>query len=306
LGINPSWTYALDELTQGSVGYSYSHIEYDYPPAPVLFPNADTHAVFAKLSRRWTEKLTAIADLSYTAYRADASYDYSTVYAQASGIPGFRSARPIDYVSFSLGGKYQHDESLDAWFSVGGQYNHVGANFATEPYPVGVRLVDLGPPPQYELVYQSILVNSQPATDTLGPIFSLGANKQFERDRLGFSYGRQISPSVNSLLLAVDRVTGTWQHQFLEDLTGNLGFSFNRQEFINGGNGGAQTLFFPNLSFYTVDCGLTYNFSKNWSVRGSYQYLLRVIEQNSSVDGGDIDNNQVYLSLNYTFDPLKF
>lgn len=295
-GLGPSWTYFLSERTQATVGYTYMRSDFDFS-IPNFYPNSNNHSVLGRLAHKFTEQLTLLSDLSFTAYIADSTLSNETI----GNVPVqvYSSARPIDYFNFSLGGNYAYDSTLDFQFMVGGQYSYTGSYY-NRITAVNYRLVSLDPP-RYEPVTVQIF-RKFPTQDSLGPVFQIGLTKQFDVDRINVSYARQIMPSINGFLLAMDRVGLTASHQFLPDFIGSLVLGYTHQTYPNSING--QPGFFSSAaSYYSASAELSYHWTENWMTSLSYGFVMR--DWDTQI-GPNANNQQAFITVMYSFDPYKF
>jgi hypothetical protein len=270
----PAWTYALDETTTATLGYAYSHAEYEFSGGDASVQ--DAHTASSELARRLDEQWSASLALSYS--------DYATT--PESGRYSTRS----ESLNALLGLRYAVDDTLEVEVAAGAQYSRTES---ARDVLLGYRPVSLEPP-RFVPVVESLASRS---TAPLAPLFSVTARKRFETLELGLSYSRQISPSFNGLLLETDRVALTGRHSFTETLDGRLALAYYTQ-----GHSGAGGESIADYSSYSLDSALGWRWSPNWSATASYQYLRR----EATAAAPARDSHAVFLSIRYDFDGQVF
>jgi hypothetical protein len=274
--LGPSWTYALDETTSATLGYGYSHADYEFGGGGSSLQ--ESHTATSELLRQIDEHLSASFDLSYSHYSTTRENpDYSTT---------------SDYISGMLGLKYAFGETLSLNASAGAQYTR------TESQYIGYRLLGYIPvsldPLRYAPVVESYSRSLRQDTP-VAPIFSLTARQRFETSELNLNYARQINPSFNGLMLTIDRVSLAGSRRLAESLDGGLTLAYYRQS-----SSDPRTV--ADYSAYSLDGTLTWHWDSHWSARATYQYMIR--EADAAIPNAD--SHMVLLNLRYDFDGFSF
>lgn len=265
--VAPSWSYSLDEKNQASLGYTYSHSRYHYADGRMI--SADNHTVSSSFAHQFNERFSASESLSYTRYDSQSTYQYIS-----------------DYVSFSQGLKYALTPTVALAFSGGLQHSQTQQIFRQPAtFLLNGRLVTQVPPS---------VKNSQ-----LWPLLNVSASKRFETADLALSYSRQITPSVNGVLLQVDSFSLGGNKQFSEVLTGGLSLAYSHQY----GTQSINTVGVSDYAYYSASGDLGYRFSGNLALSASYRYQLR---QLSGAASQNTDNHVVFLNIKYEFDSKYF
>lgn len=276
--IGPTWTYSFSEKTQGAVGYSYTQAEYS--GSVQSYPDSETHAGFAQLTHRHSERLTVEGAASYSSYTGEL--------ARA----GYKNS--IRYTNLSVGLKYAVNQDLDVRLSVGGQFSQSESQFR------GYRLLGYTTtftiPPRLVPVIEPVTLNA-PARDSFGPVFTLSATQRFERSTLNLAYNRQINPSINGALMEFDSLNLTANRELRPGCNASLALSYNHQTYPNASNGT------QDYSYYRAEGSLSYAWSRRWSSVASYRYYLRQSGDNAVLEQ---DSHTVVLTLKYDFDPQTF
>lgn len=171
----------------------------------------------------------------------------------------------IDNYSLNFGGSYQYSPTLS--------FNAM----------VGARFTD-----------ESGIFNQAGARDSsssVGALYSVGMEQQFERGKFKFNYSRDTAPTGRGALLQIDSLNADAEYQLTEQfvvmLTGIANF--------NSATGPDNSL---NRDFYMLEPKLSWTASPQFSVVGGYRYRAQKFEQPEA----SANSNTVFLYLNYQWD----
>ncbi|BCG63735.1 MAG: polysaccharide biosynthesis protein VpsM [Methyloprofundus sp.] len=168
--------------------------------------------------------------------------------------------REVNNHSVTTGMDYRYSETLSFNFMVGARFSGNSTTFA------GITITD----------------------DSIGALFGLGFNKQFEQGYFNFDYSRSITPSSIGKLLQVDSIKFASGY----DLTRNLGLSLTAA--INKTNSANDS----ERIYYSVEPKLIWRFNRQLNLSGSYRFRL---QEYDSIDSRAVSNG-FFVAINYQWD----
>lgn len=171
--------------------------------------------------------------------------------------------RDIQNYNVNAGLDYRYSETLNVNFMAGVRFSSSQSNFN------GLQIED----------------------STIGSVFSLGLQKQFELGSLSMSYSRDISPSGAGELLQVDRFQVNSSYDLTAHLVVSLGAGVNITDSDND----------QGRTYYFVEPQLSWQFSRYMSMSGAYRFRMQEYDNR---DGNAISNG-VFMSLHYQWDQFS-
>lgn len=284
----------------------------------LLVPNSQSENY--RLAPSWTWQWTARDQLILDASYSRTSYNNSFV-GVALTDEGSLNFTGNDTYTLSLGGNHEWSRRLtlngNLFFS-NIQYTGSGSNASTQNlfgFQLGANYAInrlwgasvSGGPVWVDGSGQSLVGVSPAQSSSL----SLGSNANINLSYAGqltkFStgYSNSINPSALGQTLQTHSVFASYSYQLtrhlLVDLTGNFA---NNQSIGGDQSTGSQF----DRSYFTASTGLTWEFTKNWQLKGSYVYSWQDFQQDINVqnlNAGTSDSNVVMLSLGYYWDGIR-
>ena len=239
--VAPSWTYKLDERTDGRFAYTYSDVQYNNAD-DTGFVDYHINSFQASLERVLNERAMASISLLHSQTSND-----NQVNSNNSNLQG--------------GGSYRFSESLSATLFAG--IRRTEADFSQNsliPIFSGDELIGFIP------------LTEDVSRSDWGYTFSGSLRKEFLRGQTNLSASRDISNDINGIPIEVTRARWNNLYRFSETLSGNLNLEWYESE---SNNNARSSL---NRNYYQIEPRFNWDFQQFWRITGSYRYRKQTFD----------------------------
>jgi long-subunit fatty acid transport protein len=147
---------------------------------------------------------------------------------------------------------------------------------------------------------------------SLGSIanISLSYSNQLTQFSTGFS--NTLNPSAIGQTLQTSSIFANYSYRLTQRLLLGITSNYSSSESIGGQSSDTPTNQFDR-SYYTVAPSITWDFAKNWLLKGSYTYSWQDYQQDNNFqilndrnfNNGTVDSNVVMFSLGYSWDGVR-
>jgi hypothetical protein len=269
----PSWSSAITPLTRLDANYQAYVVSYGSTNGISNLVDYDYHAATGTLSHQLTPRSQGLLAVGYTRYLPDSDFKSSTLSLQAGVATSFNETLTA---SVQAGQSWtSSDTPVASGFCIGAD---PGAAF---PACTGGRPIPNG--------------KTNTTIDSTSAVYSASLTKTLETGKVTASLSRSSAPSSTGELLNATRLLLSGEYRLSETLRSNLKIEYTQNETI-ANSAGQPSL--ENKTFSRISPGVSWNWRREWSLSGEYQY--------ANVDYGTgikADRNAVYLTLSYQ--PLK-
>lgn len=239
--VNPSWTWAMNELTQLQLTYSFNSVSYVDGKRVGRF-DYSTRAVSAQLTNQFDPKDQIFFSAGYSIFNVPATTFESKSALYQAGIT--RTFSETVRGTLSAGARKTSNEQIGL-----------------------VCTVSFGP-----FCFQT--VNATVFSKGSSPTFNGSLEKKYETTRLQVGFRREVNPSGLGAQIQTDSQNVTLSRQFSSKLTGNIS-ARNYKSSSETGNVASV-----NSHFYTIEPGLHWTWMQEWSADLTYRYtyIKRAVE----------------------------
>lgn len=281
----------------------------------LLVPNSQ--AINYRLAPSWTWQWTARDQLTLNTSYSKTSYNNSVGSVDPSTGLSFSGN---DTYSITLGGDHQWSKLLSLneklLFS---NVQYTGSNASTQNlfgFQLGANYkinrywaVNAGGGPMWVDTQQNSnnITSGQNSSLSLGSVANIDLSYSGQLSKFSTGYSNSINPSAIGQTLQSHSIFANYSYRLarhtLLDLTG----SYTRSESIGDQSSNNLTSQF-NRSYFTVAPSITWEFVKNWKLKGSYVYSWQDYQQDNNLQNlntGTSDSNAVTISLNYSWDGIQ-
>jgi hypothetical protein len=159
------------------------------------------------------------------------------------------------------------------------------------------------------------VVSQQNSSVSLGSIANINLNYSGQRSKFSTGYSNAVNPSAIGETLETQTFFANYSYSITRhlvmDLSGNYSLS---QSAGDNSIDNSNNQF--DRAYFTVAAGITWDFAKQWQLKGSYAYSWQDYQQDQNVQNlnelrnlnagtGTSDSNVVMLFLNYTWDGIR-
>jgi hypothetical protein len=269
----PSWTSLLTPRTRMDLGLQNSTIRYTNGIGTTNLIDYDYRTATGSLSYQFTPLTQGLLSVGYSNYLPANGYD-STTYSLQAGFEVKFSETLTTSIQAGERWTTSHTQTLTG-FCVEAD---PGAGF---PDCTGGKAVPVG--------YAKVTV------DTTSAVYSASLTKTLEAGSISASLSRSSSPGSNGDLLDATSLGITCNYNSTETVESSLKIQYSQNQTIAGRNG---QLDLQNKTFLRVTPRVTWNWLREWSLSGEYQYA-----EVGRGTGGTATRNAIYVTLIYH--PLK-
>jgi hypothetical protein len=270
---NPSWTSLLTPRTRLDLAAQNSTVRYRNGSGVSNLVDYVYRTASGSLSYQFTPLTQGTVSGGYNKYQPDTGYDSTTRSLQA----GFAvNLSETLQTSVQAGERWTTSQSrIATGFCIGAD---PGAGFpdCTGGTPVGTGY-------------------AKAAVDTTSLVYSASVTKTLETGSISARLTRFSNPGTNGELLDATLLGVTCNYNFTETVKSFLKLEYSKNQTIAGRSG---QLDLQDKTFFRVTPRVTWNWLREWSLSGEYQY--------ARIDRGAGDTaarNAVYVTLGYH--PLK-
>jgi hypothetical protein len=148
---------------------------------------------------------------------------------------------------------------------------------------------------------------------SLGYVANINLRYSGPLSRFAIGFSNSISPSAIGETLQTESVFANFSYPLTQHLLLNLSSNATSSESIGGQSTDNPTSQF-NRTYFTAATGITWEFAKNWQLKGSYVYSRQDYPQQNNgrnsntvtnLNAGTSDANLVMLFLNYSWDGIR-
>jgi hypothetical protein len=156
-------------------------------------------------------------------------------------------------------------------------------------------------------------VSGQNSSVSLGSIANINLNYNGQRTKFATGYSNAVNPSAIGETLETQTFFANYSYSLTRHLMLDLSGNYSLSESA-GDNSIDNTNNRFDRAYFTVAAGVTWDFAKQWQLRGSYAYSWQDYQQDRNVqnlnglrnlNAGTSDANVVMLFLNYTWDGIR-
>lgn len=131
---------------------------------------------------------------------------------------------------------------------------------------------------------------------SLGWLFAVGMNKQFEVGNISINYNRSVSPTGIGLFLQSDSFDASAEYRFSERFKAVLSSSV----IITSSTDSKNKEF--DRTYYMIEPKLSWDLTRQATLVGGYRYRWQQYDQSNNALGNEALSNAVYVYINYQWD----
>ena len=268
LSISPSWSHSLTERTTITASYTYNDVNYANNVETGLIDYRDQTATLA-LSYRPGERDLASLTGYYDRYETNPGLFLANTYGIEVGYD--RAFSETLHGSLAIGSRTTRSTSTTQALVCDG------------PILAGICFGNV------------TTVKSVTKANSTGYIFAANLDEQWETAKLSAALSRTINPSGLGTIVETDHLGLTWTQEWSPTVSSSVGANLYRSRY-------GQNVTGNNNSYYTIEPGVSWRMTENWTLRGGYSYRSARYEGSQA----HASANVAYLVLSYAWQKLSW
>lgn len=145
--------------------------------------------------------------------------------------------------------------------------------------------------------------SGQNSSLALGNVANISLSYNDQLSQFSTGYSNTVSPSAIGQTLQTHSLFVSYSYHLTRTLLVDFTSNFTLSQSI-GGQAASQTNQF-NRRYINIAAGITWEFMKNWQLKGGYVYKRQNFKQNINVQNLNSDSNLVMLFLTYSWDGIR-